>query len=130
MLDEVTLVIFGITIVVILAWLIATVLGLSRHINDVKRNLKLDLETELGKSELKNKYIGNTYTIGNNEYTVIDVEVNEFYISSGLSHTEYIIELADTNGFRISLSHRQFKYFIEERDDENTNKDNEQEVNQ
>ena len=130
MLDEVTLVISGIIIIVILGWLIGTVLGISSHIDDVKRNLKLEFKVELGKSELKNKYLGKTYTIRGNEYTVVDVGVDEFYVSSGLSHTEYIIEMVDTNGFRISLNHQQFKYFIEGMDDENTNKDNEQEVDQ
>ena len=125
MLDEVTLIISGIVIIVILGWLIGTVLGISNRIDDVKRNLKLEFKVELGKSELKNKYLGKTYTIRGNEYTVVDVGVDEFYVSSGLSHTEYIIELIDTNGFRISLSHRQFEYFIEERDDENCHKDNE-----
>ena len=117
MIDEGTLVMFGITIVVILGWLIVTVLGISRHIDDVKRNLKLDFEVELRKSELKNKYLGNTYTVRGNEYTVVDVGVEEFYVSSGLSHTEYVIELVDTNGFRISLNHRQFEYFIEGMED-------------
>ena len=130
MLDEVTLVILGIVIIVILGWLIGTVIGISSHINDVKRNLKLEFKVELGKSELKNKYLGKTYTIRGNEYTVRDVLLDEFYISSGLSHIEYIIELADTNGFRISLNQRQFEYFIEEKDNENTDKNNEQEVNQ
>ena len=130
MLDEVTLVISGIVIIVILGWLIGTVLGINSHIDDVKRNLKLDFKVELGKSELKNKYLGKTYTIRGNEYTVVDVGVDEFYVSLGLSHIGYIIELVDINGFRISLNHRQFKYFIEDRDDENLDKDNEQEVNQ
>ena len=125
MLDEVTLVILGIVIIVILGWLIGTVIGISSHINDVKRNLKLEFKVELGKSELKNKYLGKTYTIRGNEYTVRDVLLDEFYISSGLSHIEYIIELADTNGFRISLNQRQFEYFIEEKDNENTDKNNE-----
>ena len=130
MLDEWTLVIpFTLMIATIggLAW---RVFELSTQIDDVKRNLKLEFKAELGKSELKNKYLDKTYTIGSNEYTVVDVGVDEFYISSGLSHMEYIIELADTNGFRTSLSHRQFKYFIEGMDDENTDKDNEQEVDQ
>lgn len=121
--DEVTLVISGIVIIAILGWLIGTVLGISRHIDDVKRNLKLEFKVELGKSELKNKYLGKTYTMGGVEYTVKNVLLDEFYISSGLSHIEYIIELTDTNGFIISLNQRQFKSFIEEIDDDADNDD-------
>ena len=130
MIDEGTLLISGIVIIVILGCLIGTVLGLSTHIEDVKRNLKLDFKVELRKSELKNKYLGKTCTIGNNEYTVVDVGVDDFYVSSGLSHREYIIELVDTNGFRTSLNHNHFKYFIEGMENENNDKDNKQEVNQ
>lgn len=121
MLDEGTLVIFGITIVVILGWLIGTVLGISTRIDNVERNLKMEFKVELGKSELKNKYLGKTYTMGDIEYTVTNVLLDEFYISSGLSHIEYTIELTDTNGFITSLSQRQFKSFIEEIDDDADN---------
>lgn len=130
MVNEGMLVISGIVIIVILGWLIGTVLGLNTHIEDVKRNLKLDFKVELRKSELKNRYLGKTYTIRGNEYTVVYVGVDDFYVSSGLSHREYIIELVDTNGFRISLNHQQFKYFIKGMENENNDKDNKQEVNQ
>ena len=125
MLDEVTLVISGIVIIVILGWLIGTVLGISNHIEDVKRNLKLEFKVELGKSELKNKYLGKTYTMGGIEYTVTDVLLDEFYNSLGLSHVEYTIELTDTNGFKTSLNHKEFEYFAETIEHEVDDKDDE-----
>ena len=130
MLDEGTLVIPFTLMIATIGWLAWKVFELSTRIDDVKRNLKLEFKVELGKAELKNKYLDETYTIRGNEYIVVDVEVGEFYISSGLSHIEYIIELVDTNGFRISLNHNQFEYFIEEMENENSDKDNEQEVDQ
>ena len=130
MLDEGTLVIPFTLMIATIGWLAWRVFELSTRIDNIKRNLKMEFEVELGKSELKNKYIDKTYIIRGNEYTVADVGTSEFYISSDMSHIEYIIELMDTNGFRISLNHQQFKYFIEERDNENRDKDNEQEVHQ
>ena len=126
MIDEWTLIIFGITIAVILGWLIGTVLGISRRIDDVKRNLKMEFKVELGKSELKNKYLGKTYTMGGVEYTVTDVLLDEFYNSSGLSHVEYTIELTDTNGFKTSLNHKEFEYFAETIEHEDDDKDDEE----
>ena len=130
MLDEGTLVILFTLMIATIGWSAWKVFELSIQINDMKRNLKAEFKIELRKSELKNKYLDNTYTVRGNEYTVVDVGVDEFYVSSGLSHTEYIVELVDTNGFRISLNHQQFKYFIEGMDDENSYTDNEQEVKQ
>ena len=126
MIDEWTLIIFGITIAVILGWLIGTVLGISRRIDDVKRNLKMEFKVELWKSELKNKYLGKTYTMGGVEYTVTDVLLDEFYNSSGLSHVEYTIELTDTNGFKTSLNHKEFEYFAETIEHEDDDKDDEE----
>ena len=126
MIDEVTLVIFGITIVVILGWLIGTVLGLSTHVDDVKRNLKLEFKIEIGKSELISKYLGKTYTMRGIEYTVTDVLLDEFYNSLGLSHVEYTIELTDTNGFKTSLNHKEFEYFAETIEHEDDDKDDEE----
>ena len=113
MIDEWTMVIFSIIIIVILVWLIWMVLELSTHIDDVKGNLELEFKVELGKSELKNKYLGKTYTTGGVEYTVTDVLLDEFYSVLGLSHVEYTIELTDTNGFKTSLNHKEFEYFAE-----------------
>ena len=124
--DEWTMIILGIIIVAILAWLIGTVLGLNTHIDDVKRNLKLEFKVELGKAELKNKYLDKTYTIGGIEYTVTDVLLDEFYNSLGLSHVEYTIELTDTNGFKTSLNHKEFEYFAETIEHEDDDKDDEE----
>src|SRR5574344_2279593 len=126
MIDEGTLVVLGIITIATLAWLIGTVLGLSTQIDNVKRNLKLEFKVELEKSELKNKYLNKTYSIRDKEYTVVDIVLDELYNSSGLFHTEYIIKLMDTNGFRISLNHRQFEYFIEKMDNDDTNKGDKQ----
>ena len=126
MIDEWTLIIFGITIAVILGWLIGTVLGISRHIDDVERKLKLEFKIELRKSELISKYLGKTYTVGGVEYTVTDVLLDEFYNSSGLSHVEYTIELTDTNGFKTSLNHKEFEYFAETIEHEDDDKDDEE----
>ena len=126
MIDEWTLIIFGITIAVILGWLIGTVLGISRHIDDVKRNLKMEFKVELGKSELKNKHLGKTYTMGGIEYTVTDVLLDGFYHSSGLSHVECAIELTDTNGFKTSLNHKEFEYFAKTIEHEDEDKDDEE----
>lgn len=123
MIDEGTLVILVIIFIATLAWLIGTEIRLSTRIDDVKRHLKLEFKVELEKSELKNKYLNKTYSIRGKEYTVVDIVLDELHNSSGLFHTEYIIKLMDTNGFRISLNHRQFEYFIEEMDNGDANKD-------
>ena len=126
MINEGTLVIpFTLMIATIggLAW---KVFELSTRIDDVKRNLKLEFKVELGKAELKNKYLDKNYTMGGIEYTVTDVLLDEFYNSLGLSHVEYTIELTDTNGFKTSLNHKEFEYFAETIEHEVDDKDDEE----
>ena len=126
MINEGTLVIpFTLMIATIggLAW---KVFELSTRIDDVKRNIKAEFKIELGKSELKNKYLGKTYTMRGIEYTVTDVLLDEFYNSLGLSHVEYTIELTDTNGFKTSLNHKEFEYFAETIEHEDDDKDDEE----
>lgn len=126
MVDEGTLVISGIILIVTLAGLAVTMLRLSKKIDDVERKLMLELRIELEKSELKHKYLNKTYDIEGNEYTVTDVVLSDLQILSGLVHLDYLIEMMGINGYITTINHKQFEDIIEERDDDRTDKGTEQ----